>query len=46
MKVQNIEQGIKNFKLKSRALYEGLHNDEQILDAELSALADKFEVWE
>jgi len=27
-KVSNIEQNIKNFKLKSRAVYENLHNQE------------------
>jgi hypothetical protein len=32
--------------LKSRALYEDLHEQEQNMDAELNALADKFEYWE
>ena len=45
-KVQTIEQNIKNFKLKSRATYQILHEEEVNLDAELNALADKFERWE
>lgn len=45
-KVSNIEQNIKNFKLKSRAVYENLHNQESQLDGELNALLEKFEAWE
>ena len=45
-KVQTVEQNIKNFKLKSRAIYEKLHDEESQLQGELDALADKFESWE
>jgi hypothetical protein len=44
--VQAVEQNIKNFKLKSRAIYEKLHDEESQLEGELNALADKFESWE
>lgn len=40
-----IEQNLKNFKLKSRATYQKLVEEEQQLMAELSANADKFEAW-
>ncbi len=40
-----IEQNLKNFKLKSRATYQKLVEEEQELQAELSALGDKFEAW-
>ena len=45
-KCQMIEQNLKNFKLKSRATYQQLVEQEQTLMAELSASADKFEAWE
>ena len=44
-KCQMIEQNLKNFKLKSRANYSSLAEQEQVLMAELSALEDKFEAW-
>ena len=44
-KCQMIEQNLKNFKLKSRATYQKLAEEEQELMAELSALGDKFEAW-
>ena len=40
-----IEQNLKNFKLKSRATYQKLAEEEQELMAELSAAGDKFEAW-
>ena len=40
-----IEQNLKNFKLKSRATYQKLAEEEQALMAELSAAGDKFEAW-
>lgn len=45
-KVQTIESNIKNMKLKSREQYELLAQEENEIDAELSALADKYENWE
>lgn len=44
-KCQAIEQNIKNFKLKSKATYQNLVEEEQALAAEISALEDKFETW-
>ena len=44
-KCQMIEQNLKNFKLKSRATYQKLVEEEQELMAELSALGDKFDAW-
>jgi len=40
-----IQQNLKNFKLKSRATYQKLVEEEQDLMAELSTLGDKFEAW-
>ena len=40
-----IEQNLKNFKLKSRATYQKLVEEEQQLMAELSANSDKFDAW-
>ena len=40
-----IEQNLKNFKLKSRATYQKLVEEEQELMAELSGLSDKFDAW-
>ena len=40
-----IQQNLKNFKLKSRATYQKLVEEEQELMAELSTLGDKFEAW-
>lgn len=40
-----IEQNLKNFKLKSRATYQKLVEEEQQLMAELSAASDKFDAW-
>lgn len=45
-KVQTVEGNIKNLKLKSREQYEILAQEENELDAELMALADKYEEWE
>ena len=45
-KVSTVEQNIKNFKLKSRAIYENLHDQESELDAELQAMVEKFEILE
>ena len=45
-KVQTIEGNIKNMKLKARELYEDLAQEENELDAELNALADKYDEWE
>jgi hypothetical protein len=44
-KCQTIEQNLKNFKLKSRATYQTLAEQEKDLMAEISALEDKFEAW-
>ena len=44
-KCQTIEQNLKNFKLKSRATYQTLSEQEKDLMAEISALEDKFEAW-
>ena len=44
-KCQMIQQNLKNFKLKSRATYQNLVEEEQELMAELSAAGDKFDAW-
>jgi hypothetical protein len=44
-KCQTIEGNLKQFKLKSRTTYQDLAEEEKQLDAELSALEDKFEGW-
>ena len=45
-KVQTIEGNIKNMKLKSREQYELLAQEENEIDAELTALLEKYEGWE
>lgn len=45
-KVSTVESNIKNMKLKSREQYEQLAQEENELDAELTALAEKYENWE
>ena len=44
-RVQQTEQNMKNFKLKSRQTYQTLVDSEQTMMAELSALEDKFDAW-
>lgn len=41
-----VENSLKNFKLKSRSTYQNLAEEEQALDAELSAFETKFDSWE
>jgi hypothetical protein len=43
VKCQGIETNIKNFKLKSKATFQSLIDEEQLLSAELSAFEDKLE---
>jgi len=44
-KVKGIESNLKNFKLKSRAEYEALVDEEQLIMNELDMWADKFEAY-
>ena len=45
VKIKGIEQGLKGFKLKSRAAYESLVDEEQILASEVEMWAAKFESY-